>query len=354
MITTDMLIIGAGPTGLFTVFEAGLLKLKCHLIDALPIPGGQCTEIYPKKPIYDIPAYPEILAGDLVDKLMEQIQPFTPGFTLGERADTLEKQEDGSFIVTTNLGTKHHAPVVVIAGGLGSFEPRKPPIPNIKQFEGGNGVAYMIKDPEIYRDRKVVIAGGGDSALDWTIFLADIASQLYLVHRRREFRGALDSVEKVAELAKLNKVKLLTDAQVVQLNGEDKLESVVIKHKDKTKENTIIETDDFIPLFGLAPKLGPLGNWGLEIEGNAIKVNNALDYQTNIPGVFAIGDVNAYPGKLKLILSGFHEAAVMCQFAYKIIHPNKKFTLKYTTVGGVQGFDGSVKEAKKAVVKAID
>ncbi|MEL6639353.1 MAG: NAD(P)/FAD-dependent oxidoreductase [Bacteroidota bacterium] len=352
MIQTDMLIIGAGPTGLFTVFEAGLLQMKCHLIDALPIPGGQCSEIYPKKPIYDIPAYPEILAGDLVDKLMEQIKPFTPGFTLGERAETLEKQEDGSFIVTTNEGTKHHAKVVVIAGGLGSFEPRKPPISNIADFEG-RGVEYMIKEPELYRDKKVVIAGGGDSALDWTIYLADLASDLYLVHRRRAFRGALDSVEKVAELAERGRVKLITDAQVVELHGKTQLQGVVVKHKAADRENSHIEADHFVPLFGLAPKLGPLGNWGLEIENNAIKVNNALDYQTNIPGVFAIGDVNAYPGKLKLILSGFHEAAVMCQFAYTILHPGRRFNLKYTTVGGVKGFDGTVKEAKKAVVKKI-
>jgi len=348
-----MLIVGAGPTGLFTVFEAGLLKMKCHLIDALPMAGGQCSEIYPKKPIYDIPAYPEILAGELVDKLMEQIKPFTPGFTLGERAETLEKQEDGSFIVTTNLGTKHHAPIVVIAGGLGSFEPRKPPISNIADFER-KGVEYIIKEPEMYKGKTVVIAGGGDSALDWTIFLADIAEKVSLVHRRSEFRGALDSVEKVAELAKKGKVNLITDAQVVELHGKEKLDAVVIKHKDAEKENSFVETDHFIPLFGLAPKLGPIGNWGLDIEKNAIKVNNALDYQTNIPGVFAIGDVNTYPGKLKLILSGFHEAAVMCQFAYKIINPDKKFTLKYTTVGGVHGFDGSKKEAKRATVKKID
>ncbi|MEM6964498.1 MAG: NAD(P)/FAD-dependent oxidoreductase [Bacteroidota bacterium] len=352
MIKTDMLIVGAGPTGLFTVFEAGLLKMKCHLIDALPVPGGQCAEIYPKKPIFDIPAYPEILAGDLVDQLMEQIKPFTPGFTLGERAETLEKQEDGSFIVTTNMGTKHHAPVVVIAGGLGSFEPRKPPISNIADFER-NGVEYIIKEPDMYKGKTVVIAGGGDSALDWTIFLANVAEKVYLVHRRKDFRGALDSVEKVAELAKIGKIDLLTDSQVVELHGNGKLNAVVIKHRKGEKENTVIKTDHFVPLFGLAPKLGPLNNWGLEIESNAIKVNNALDYQTNIPGVFAIGDVNVYPGKLKLILSGFHEAAVMCQFAYKIINPNKKFTLKYTTVGGVEGFDGSIKEAKRAVVKKI-
>ena len=348
-----MLIIGAGPTGLFTVFEAGLLKMKCHLIDALPMAGGQCAEIYPKKPIYDIPAYPEILAGDLVDKLMLQIKSFTPGFTLGERAETIERLEDGSFIVTTNLGTQHHAPVVVIAGGLGSFEPRKPPIQNITHFEG-KGIEYIIKEPAIYQDKKVVIAGGGDSALDWAIYLADIAEKVSVVHRRKEFRGALDTAEKVAELAQLGKIHLVTDAQVIELHGKENLQAVVIKHKAPEKENTFVETDHFIPLFGLAPKLGPLGNWGLDIENNAIRVNNAMDYQTNLPGVFAIGDVNTYPGKLKLILSGFHEAAVMCQFAYKIINPNKKFILKYTTVGGVEGFDGTKKEAKKAVVKQIN
>ncbi len=352
MIQTDILIIGAGPTGLFTVFEAGLLKLKCHLIDALPQAGGQCSEIYPKKPIYDIPAFPEILAGDLVDNLMEQIRPFEPGFTLGERAETLDRQEDGSFVVTTNKGTKHQAPVVVIAGGLGSFEPRKPPIENITDFED-KGVAYIIKDPEIYRNKKVVIAGGGDSALDWSIFLAEIASEVSLVHRRNEFRGALDSVEKAAELAKLGKIKLYTEAQVKKIYGDENVEAVVIKHNDAEKGETYVETDAFIPLFGLSPKLGPIGDWGLEIEKNAIKVNNAKDYQTNIPGVFAIGDVNTYEGKLKLILSGFHEAAVMCQYAYQLINPGKRFVMKYTTVGGVEGFDGSKKEAKKEVVQSI-
>lgn len=352
MIKTDILIIGAGPTGLFTVFEAGLLKLKCHLIDALPQPGGQCSEIYPKKPIYDIPAYPEILAGDLVDRLMEQIQPFEPGFTLGERAQTLEKQEDGSFIVTTNKGTEHHAPVVVIAGGLGSFEPRKPRIENIAQYED-NGVAYIIKDPEKYRDKKVVIAGGGDSALDWAIYLSTVASEVSLVHRRNEFRGALDSVDRASELARLGKIKLFTEAEVKTLHGTNELQAVVIKPNDAEKEPRYLEVDHFIPLFGLSPKLGPIGDWGLEIEKNAIKVNNAKDYQTNIPGVFAIGDVNTYEGKLKLILSGFHEAAVMCQYAYQIINPNKRFVMKYTTVGGVEGFDGSKKEAKKEVVQRI-
>ncbi|MCL4129638.1 UNVERIFIED_CONTAM: hypothetical protein GTU68_021854 [Idotea baltica] len=352
MIKTDILIIGAGPTGLFAVFEAGLLQLKCHLIDALPQAGGQCSEIYPKKPIYDIPGFPEVLAGDLVDNLMEQIKPFQPGFTLGERAQTIEKLEDGSFIVTTNKGTKHHAPIVAIAGGLGSFEPRKPLLENLAKYED-NGVAYIIRDPEVYRDKKVVIAGGGDSALDWCIFLADVASKVTLVHRRSEFRGALDSVEKVQHLKNEGKIDLITPAEIVKLSGENCLESVTVKKNDE-EEPITLEVDNFIPLFGLSPKLGPIADWGLEIEKNAIKVDNTLDYQTNIPGIYAIGDVNTYPGKLKLILCGFHEATLMCQSAYQRIYPEKKYVMKYTTVGGVTGFDGSKKEAPKAVVKAID
>lgn len=351
MIETDILIIGAGPTGLFTVFEAGLLKLKCHLIDALPLAGGQCSEIYPKKPIYDIPGFPEVLAGDLVNNLLVQIKPFEPGYTLGERAEDIEKLDDGSFIVTTNKGTKHHAPIVAIAGGLGSFEPRKPPIDGIANYED-HGVEYIIRDPEYYRGKSVIIAGGGDSALDWSIFLADVANDVSLVHRRNEFRGALDSVERVAELAKIGKINLITNAEVVGVHGESELTSVTIKHK--TQGEFSQSTDHFIPLFGLSPKLGPIANWGLEIEKNAIKVDNTYDYQTNIPGIYAIGDVNTYRGKLKLILSGFHEATLMCQSAYQRIFPNKKYIMKYTTVGGVEGFDGSKKEAPKSVVKAIE
>ena len=349
MIKTDIIIIGAGPTGLFTVFEAGLLKLKCHLIDALAQPGGQCSEIYPKKPIYDIPAYPEILAGDLTDKLLEQCKQFEPGFTLGERAEEITKGDNGIFTVTTNKGTQHQAPVVAIAGGLGSFEPRKPQLENLEKFED-NGIEYIIKDPEIYRDKKVVIAGGGDSALDWSIFLANINAEVTLVHRRNEFRGALDSVEKVIELKKQNKINIITPAEIVKLNGDKVLKSVVIASNENEQE---VEVDHFIPLFGLSPKLGPIANWGLEIEKNAIKVDT-YDYQTNIPGIFAIGDVNTYPGKLKLILCGFHEATLMCQSAYKIINPGKKHVLKYTTVTGIDGFDGSRKEAPKSVVKALN
>lgn len=350
MISTDILIIGAGPTGLFAVFEAGLLKMKCHLIDALPQPGGQLTELYPKKPIFDIPGFPSVNAGDLVDNLMEQIKQFQPGFTLAETAQTLTKLEDGTFEVITNKGTVHHAKVVAIAGGLGTFEPRKPTIENIADYEE-KGVEYFIKDPEHFRGKKVVIAGGGDSALDWSIFLANVASEVTLVHRRNEFRGVLDSVEKVQALKNQGKINLITPAEVIGVKGDGKISAITIEKEGETFD---VETDFFVPLFGLTPKLGELANWGLEIEKNAIVVNNALDYQTNIPGVFAIGDINTYPGKLKLILCGFHEATLMCQSAYNILNPGKKYVLKYTTVSGVDGFDGSRKEAEKAVVMKID
>ena len=350
MIKSDIIIIGAGPAGLFAVFEAGLLKLKCHIIDSLPIPGGQCAEIYPKKPIYDIPSQPEILAGDLVSKLMEQIKPFSPGFTLGEMAQTIDKNSNGEFIITTDKGTQHQAPIVAIAGGLGTFVPRKPQLDRLKEYED-NGIDYIIRDPEKYRDKKVLIAGGGDSALDWTIFLSNIAAEITLIHRRTEFRGAIDSVEKVQFLKNNNKIKLFTPAEVFKLEGKNSLEAIYIVHKEQEKK---IEIDYFIPLFGLTPKLGPIADWGLEIEKNAIKVNNSIDYQTNIPGIYAIGDVNTYPGKLKLILCGFHEATLMCQSAYSRIHPEKKNILKYTTVSGITGFDGTRKEAQKSTIRSIE
>ena len=352
MIETDILIIGAGPTGLFAVFEAGLLKLKCHIIDGLPQPGGQLSELYPKKPIFDIPGFPSILAGDLVTNLMEQIKQFQPGFTLNEVADTIDKLEDGTFIVTTNKGTKHHANAVAIAGGLGSFEPRKPILEGLDFYDQNDrGVEYFVKDPEKFRDKKVVISGGGDSALDWSIFLSNVASSVTLVHRRNEFRGALDSVEKVQELKASGKIKLITPGEIVGFKGAEHIESVNIETNGETIN---IETDYFIPLFGLTPKLGPIANWGLDIEKNAIKVDNSLDYQTNIPGIYAIGDVNSYPGKLKLILCGFHEATLMVQSVYQRMNPGKKYVLKYTTVSGVDGFDGTRKEAEKQVVKAIE
>ena len=336
MIKTDIIIIGAGPCGLFTVFEAGLLKLKCHLIDSLPQAGGQCSEIYPKKPIYDIPGFPTVLAGELIDNLMEQAAPFKPGFTLGEAATTIDKQEDGTFIVSTVKGTKHHAPIVIIAGGLGVFEPRKPPISNISDFED-KGVEYIIKDPEFYNGKRCVIAGGGDSALDWSIYLTEqkIASKVTLVHRSSSFRGHLDSVQKVIDFAEKGAIELITEAEVIGLNGQSNIEEVVVSHAKDGEFK--IGADHFIPLFGLKPSLGPIANWGLEIEKNAIKVDTK-DYSTNIPGIYAIGDVNTYENKLKLILCGFHEGTLAVQSAFARIYPDKKNILKYTTVNGVQGF----------------
>lgn len=334
MITTDICIIGAGPVGLFTVFEAGLLKMRCHLIDALPQIGGQLSEIYPQKPIYDIPGYPEIKAQELIDRLMEQIAPFDPGFTLGERVEELEKQEDGSYIVRTNEGTAVHCQVVAIAGGLGCFEPRKPEIAGLEDFEG-KGVAYMVKQPEQFRDKNIVLAGGGDSALDWTIYLADVAKKVTLVHRGDTFRGAPDSAEKVFELAKEGKINLVLQSNVLSISGSEHVESITLVGKDK--EEKTLETDYLIPLFGLSPKLGPLANWGLNIDKSAIEVNT-FDYSTNVERIFAIGDINTYPGKLKLILCGFHEAALMVQSAFKFVYPDQKLSFKYTTVYGVNAF----------------
>ena len=333
MIETDICIIGAGPVGLFAVFEAGLLKMKCHLVDVLPQTGGQLSEIYPKKPIYDIPGYPSILAGDLIKELEKQIAPFEPSYTLGEKVEELEKQDDGSFLITTSENTKIHCKVVVIAGGLGCFEPRKPKLENLEKFEK-KGVVYMIKDPEVFKDKKVVIAGGGDSALDWSVYLADLAAELTLIHRREEFRGAPDTAGKLMKLVEQGKVNLHLNTELVSISGADRLSSVLTKNK--AGEETTIEADYLIPLFGLSPKLGPIAEWGLNIDKRAIEVDTR-DYSTNIPGIYAIGDINTYPGKLKLILCGFHEAALMSHSAFKYIYPDKKSTLKYTTVTGISG-----------------
>ena len=348
MIKTDIIIIGAGPTGLFTVFEAGLLGLKCHIIDSLVKPGGQCSEIYPNKPIYDIPAYPEIMAGDLIHKLLDQIKPFDPGYTMGESAVELKKS-DGEFIITTDKNTKIKGKVVAIAGGLGNFEPRKPNLENIDKYEE-NGLVYKIINKDDFKDKNVVISGGGDSALDWTLELSKIAKKVTLIHRRNEFRGAVESVKQIQKLKDKNIVDVITPAQLVAINGRDKVESIDLKVNE---EIVTIETDFIIPLYGLIPKMNIFKNWGLNIEKNAISVNNALDYSTNIKGIYAIGDINHYPGKLKLILSGFHEAAVMCHSAYNYINPDKKNILKYTTVSGIKGFDGSVKQPKKSTINSI-
>jgi thioredoxin reductase (NADPH) len=334
MITTDICIIGAGPVGLFAVFEAGLLKMRCHLIDALPVVGGQLSEIYPQKPIYDIPGAPGILAEDLVKNLLIQIEEFKPGYTLGERVEALTKQDDGSYVVVTNEGTEVACKVVVIAAGLGSFEPRKPAVQHLEHFEG-KGVYYMVKKPEQFRDKKIVLAGGGDSALDWTIFLADVAERVTLVHRGETFRGAPDSAAKVFELAEAGKIDLILQSQVSSLGGNGVLREVSVV--DQHKQTTVIETDGFIPLFGLSPKLGPIAEWNLGIEKSAVTVNT-VDYSTNVERIYAIGDINTYPGKLKLILCGFHEAAIMMQSAFKYVYPEQKLSFKYTTVNGVNAF----------------
>ena len=348
MIDTDIVVIGAGPTGLFTVFEAGLLGMRCHLVDSLTKPGGQCAEIYPNKPIYDIPAYPEIMAGELIDKLLEQIKPFSPGYTLGETAEKLSKSK-GKFLITTDKNTQISAKVITIAGGLGNFEPRKPVIDDLNKFED-NGLQYSIVDPKKFQGKNVVISGGGDSALDWTIVLSEIANKVTLIHRRNQFRGAVDSVNKIQQLKDKNKLDIITPTVLKTLNGKNKLESI-----DVAIDNKIINipTDYLIPLYGLVPKMDVFKSWGLEIEKNAIKVNNSLDYQTNKEGIYAIGDINYYPGKLKLILSGFHEAAIMCHSAYQIINPGKKNILKYTTVSGISGFDGTKKEPKKTQINSF-
>ena len=336
MITTDIAIIGAGPVGLFAIFEAGLLKMRCHLIDYLPQPGGQLSEIYPKKPIYDIPGYPSILAQELVDNLLKQAEPFKPSFTLGERVEKVDKIAERDFILTTNMGTKVNARALVIAGGLGCFEPRKPEAIGLENFENGKGISYMVLDPEAYRNKNIVLAGGGDSALDWTIFLANIAKQVTLVHRSESFRGAPDSVNKVMNLAEQGKINLLLNTNLTHVEGNTVLEKVGLVNT-KTQERNVINIDNLIPLFGLSPKLGPIENWGLTIDKNAIVVNTE-DYSTNIEGIYAIGDINTYNNKLKLILCGFHEAALMAHSAYKYINPGVKYTMKYTTVNGINKF----------------
>ena len=334
MIQTDICIVGAGPVGLFAVFEAGLLRMRCHLIDALPQIGGQLSEIYPKKPIYDIPGFPEIKAHELVERLRKQIEPFKPTYTLGERVEGIEKGDEGDFIVTTSAQTRIDCKVVVIAAGLGSFEPRKPALRNLGYFEN-KGVEYMVRDPEVFRGKRLVIAGGGDSALDWTIYLAELAKKITLVHRNETFRGSPDSAEKVFALANSGRIDLMLNANLVELNGNGVLDTVSVTDRDKQIQT--IPADHLIPLFGLSPKLGPLANWGLNLDKNAIVVNT-LDFSTSEPGIFAIGDINTYPGKLKLILCGFHEAALMAQGAFGFVYPDEKISFKYTTVNGVNAF----------------
>ena len=324
---TDVIIIGAGPVGLFAVFELGLLDMKCHLIDILDKPGGQCAELYPEKPIYDIPAWPIISGQDLTDRLLEQIKPFNPTFHFGEMAEACEKTPDGKWRVTTSEGTVIEAPVIMIAAGGGSFVPKKPAIPGIESYEG-KSVFYAVRKMEQFRGRNIVIAGGGDSALDWTINLQPIAKSVTLIHRRDDFRAAPDSVNKMRELVNLGKLNLMI-ADVAGLNGEgDTLTGLKLKSKDLGEFD--IECDMLLPFYGLTMKLGPIANFGLNLHENLIPVDTEK-FETSEKGIFAIGDINHYPGKLKLILSGFHEGALAAQQAFRYVFPDKKLRFQYTT-----------------------
>ncbi len=326
-ITADAVIIGAGPVGLFCVFELGLLDIKAHLIDILDKPGGQCAELYPEKPIYDIPGLPVVTGQELTDRLLEQAKPFAPEFHLQQRVETLAPQDDGSFLLVTDIGTRFHAKIVIIAAGGGSFTPKRPPLAGIEAYEA-TSVFYAVRRIEDFRGRNIVVAGGGDSALDWVLNLQPVANSIKLVHRREKFRAAPDSVNKVMALADAGKINF-TLGQVMELHGSGGiLEAATIRDNDGVSSRH--ECDTLLPFFGLTMKLGPVADWGLNLHEDLIPVDTEK-FQTSQPGIFAVGDINTYPGKLKLILSGFHEAALMAQEAHRIVYPDKKLTFQYTT-----------------------
>jgi thioredoxin reductase (NADPH) len=326
-IETDMIIVGAGPVGLFAVFEAGLLGMRCHLIDNLDRVGGQCAELYPEKPIYDIPAIPVCTGHELVDALMVQIKPFEPVFHLKQQADSLERQEDGRWRMETSENTVLVAPVVVVAAGAGSFVPRRVPLPGAEAYEG-KSLFYAVRRMEAFRDRQVVVAGGGDSALDWVLNLQPLAAGMTLVHRRDEFRAAPDSVEKMRRLVAEGAMRLVI-GQISGLegDGDGRLDAVTIKGNAGEER---LPCEALLAFYGLKMELGPIAGWGLNLERNLITTDTEA-FETNVPGIFAIGDICTYPGKLKLILSGFHEAALMCQKAFKICFPDQKLVFRYTT-----------------------
>jgi thioredoxin reductase (NADPH) len=327
-IKTDVLIIGAGPCGLFAVFELGLLEMKTHLVDILDKIGGQCAELYPEKPIYDIPGVPITTAQGLVDSLMTQIKPFAPTFHLQEMVETIEKIGDPMFRVKTDQGKVFEAKAVMIAAGGGSFQPKRPPIPGIEAYEE-KSVFYSVRKMDAFRGKRILIVGGGDSALDWTLNLAPVADHLTLLHRRDQFRAAPDSVNKMMALVGEGKIDLVL-GQVSSLEGEDgRIAKAIVKRNDGSDFH--IACDALLPFFGLTMKLGPVADWGIELkDGELIPVDTAA-FESSVPGIFAIGDINWYPGKVKLILSGFHEATLAAQKAYHYVYPNKRLVFQYTT-----------------------
>jgi thioredoxin reductase (NADPH) len=325
-IETHAVIIGAGPVGLFAVFELGLVDVKAHVIDILPKPGGQCAELYPEKPIYDIPGLPIVSGQELTDRLLEQIKPFGATFHLGERVDVLKRMDDGRFRLETDFGKVFLANIVVIAAGGGSFTPKRPPLEGIEGYEG-TSVQYSVRRMDDFRGTDVLIVGGGDSALDWTLNLQPLARSLTLLHRRDDFRAAPHSVERMRALVSEGKMRLVI-GQVSSLSGADgMLEAVIIKTKDGEQR---LACNRLLPFFGLTMKLGPVANWGLNLHENLIPVDTEK-FETSEKGIFAVGDINWYPGKLKLILSGFHEAALMAQQAHRYVYPGKKLLFQYTT-----------------------
>ncbi|AUC98250.1 NAD(P)/FAD-dependent oxidoreductase [Bradyrhizobium sp. SK17] len=326
-IKTDVLIIGAGPCGLFAVFELGLLDMKVHLVDILDKIGGQCAELYPEKPIYDIPGIPMVTGQGLTDQLLEQIKPFGPTFHLNEMVESIEKIGDPLFRVKTDGGKEFEAKVVVISAGGGSFQPKRPPVPGIEAYEG-TSVHYAVRKMEQFRDKSILIVGGGDSALDWTLNLHPLAKRITLLHRRDDFRAAPHSVEQMRTLVADGKMDLRI-GQVTGLEGASgQLTGATLKGNDNAIST--IACDTMLPFFGLTMKLGPVANWGVELENNLVPVDTAA-FETNVSGIFAIGDINTYPGKLKLILSGFHEGALMAQKAHRYVYPDKRLVFQYTT-----------------------
>ncbi|NSX14460.1 NAD(P)/FAD-dependent oxidoreductase [Cupriavidus taiwanensis] len=323
----DALIVGAGPVGLFQVFELGLLEIKAHVIDSLKVVGGQCVELYPDKPIYDIPAVPSCTGQELTDNLLKQIEPFEPTFHLGQEVSVVERREDGRFFVETSLGTRFITKTIFIAAGVGSFQPRTLKVDGIDKFDGKQ-LFYRIKDPSRFHGRNLVIVGGGDSALDWTLDLVGKAESVVMIHRRDGFRAAPASVAKMKELCEQMEMQFV----VGQIGGYEEKDGVLTEIKVTGADGVTrrLPLDDLLVFFGLSPKLGPIAEWGLDLERKQIKVDTEK-FQTNIPGIFAVGDINTYPGKKKLILSGFHEAALAAFGAAPYIFPEKKIHMQYTT-----------------------